>query len=308
MKRFTMVSVVCLILRALHAQEEKSLFSGSFSGSTGLFWGGVENAIQDDSEEETVYTRSFEENWVPYIQVAGQFNIYDFFLKGLVVSGIPVRAGTAKDANFPGSDNIQWRSESENDSVLKEHFQGTLGLGYALHLLGGKLSLIPQGGFTYKTRSWNAADGEALLQGKTANAAVKGVYLNSTEVTLYPSIGVELGYGINEIFEVRAGGSFFPYVLSENTLKSYFPSIENNYNRLTGMGGSAEISFLIHPPKPSSLSFILSFGYEGIYLKDGDMSVQLEGFNVPAKTEYENYSSTYDSTSLKLTLGVQVSL
>ncbi|MDR2394999.1 MAG: hypothetical protein LBD93_12720 [Treponema sp.] len=67
MKRFTMMSVVCLFLWVLYAQEGKPLFSGS----TGLFWGGVENTLYDDSAEETVYTRSFEENWVPYIQVGG---------------------------------------------------------------------------------------------------------------------------------------------------------------------------------------------------------------------------------------------
>jgi hypothetical protein len=238
-----MMSVVCLFLGVLYAQEGKPLFSGSFSGSTGLFWGGVENTLHDDSAEETIYTRSFEENWVPYIQVGGQVNVYDFFLKALAVSGIPVRAGNATDANYPDQEDILYRSRSENDSVLKEHFQGSLGLGYAFHL--GKFSLIPQGGFTYKTRSWDAADGEVLLQNSTVYAEVMGVYTNSTEVTLYPSVGLEGGYAINDLFEVRAAGSFFPYVLSETTLKNYFPSIENNYTRLTGIEGRAEISFLL---------------------------------------------------------------
>ncbi|MDR2394998.1 MAG: hypothetical protein LBD93_12715 [Treponema sp.] len=224
-------------------------------------------------------------------------------MKALAVSGIPVRVGNVTDANYPDLEEIYLRSRSENDSVLKEHFQGSLGLGYAFHL--GQFSLIPQGGFTYKTRSWDAADGKALLQERTVYAEVTGVYSNSTEVTLYPSVGLEGGYAINDFFEVRAAGSFFPYVLSETTLKSYFPSIEKNYTRLTGIGGSAEISFLFHLPK-SPLSFITSFGYEGIYLKDGNMAVQLEGFDVPSKTEPEGYSSTYDSTSFKFTLGALV--
>jgi hypothetical protein len=310
MKRFIMmIGALCLVCGILYAQEGKSrFFSGSFSVSSGLFWGGVENTLFDDrsatpSDQKTVYTRSLEENWVPYVQAGGQINFFDFFLKGAVVSAIPVRAGKAEDANFPDGEDAL-RSRSENDSILKEHFQGSAGLGYAFRF--GKWQLVPQAGFTYRTRSWDAADGEALFQNQANYSSVNGVYNATTEVTMYPSIGLEGAFTINDLFEIRAGGNFFPYVLSETTLKNYFPNIENNYARFTGLGGSAELSFLFTPRKLQYLSLMAGFGYEGIYLKDGEVSLQAEGFNVPEKTEVDYYSAGYDSTAFKFTLGAIV--
>jgi hypothetical protein len=311
MKRFIMmIGALCLACGVLYAQESKSrFFSGSFSVSSGLFWGSVENSLSDDrgdtpSDQKTAYTRSLEENWVPYVQAGGQLNFFDFFLKGAVISAIPVRAGKAEDANFPDSGEIALRSRSENDSVLKEHFQGNAGLGYAFHF--GKWQIIPQAGFTYKTRSWDAADGKALFQGRAEYYSVNGVYSSTTEVTMYPSIGLEGAFTINDLFEIRAGGNFFPYVLSETTLKNYFPNIENNYAKFTGLGGSAELGFLFTPRKLQYLSLMAGFGYEGIYLKDGDVSAQVEGFNVPEKTEIDYFSAAYDSTTFKFTLGAIV--
>jgi hypothetical protein len=303
-----------LVLGAVYAQADDAqnrLVSGSFTTSTGLFFGGADNATFDsnatDSTEEKVYSRSFDENFVPYLAIDGQLDVANFFVYGGVLSAIPVPAGASGDANYPDSDAVAYRSKSENDSRLNKHFLAQIGLGYTFKI-NSSLSIAPAAGFSVRIRSVDGVDGKALLQGRTDSIDVTGVYMSSTEVTLFPSIGLKGAYAINEVFEVQLGGSFFPYVVSESELRSSFPYIEDQYQDFTGFGGTAELALLIHPPKISYLSFLAGFNYEGIYLKEGEISLRAEGFNVPEAAAVSSFSGEYNSTLFKVILGVKINL
>jgi hypothetical protein len=312
MKRIVVVMlVVFLVSGAVYAQD--GLISGSFSTSTGSFFGRVDNATFNDQDgvdatEKKAYSRFFDETLVPYVAMEGQLNIGEFFIGGSALSALPLSGslGVSGDANFPESDLVAIRSESNSESRLNNHVLARVGLGYAFRF--GALSVTPAAGFTAQLRSWDGVNGTSLVQGKTEAVDVTGVYMTSAEVTLYPSIGLNVGYAVNDLLEVSGGGGFLPYVVSETKLQSRFPYIENQYHQFTGLGATGELNLLIHPQNLSFLALVIGCSYEGIYLTKGKVFLQAGGLDVPEASEILGYSATYNSTLFRVNLGVKVSL
>jgi hypothetical protein len=224
-----------------------------------------------------------------------------------VLTGIPVKSGDAEAKSFPDSDNIAVRQIFEHSSVLKEHFRLNAGLEYSF-AIGSRLSLTPLAAFAYQTRRLEAVDGRAVVAGNKDYANFTGHSFSITEVTMYPSIGLEGTYTINSMFDIRLAGAFYPYVSTEIEVRTNFPYIENSFFNLTGLGGSAELSGIFHPRNSNYFSLIVGFSYDGMYLKQGDVSVRVEGYETPETATVDGLESTFDSTLFKVKLGFIVTL
>jgi outer membrane protease len=254
------------------------LLGGSLDISMGSFFGGMEEQIYED--DIRVNRMDWDENWVPYLSVSGEFTLQNAYINLGLITSIPADSGAVEDIDYGYEieDSAAISSYGQHQAVVNKHLEVYPRIGYRFELKNW--SIAPELGFLYRVRKWFAIDGylQYPLIGTpwtedTRKRPQSGTIISYQETVWFPAVSLSVGYKINERFDIRASGSWYPYIEAE--------ILDNHVRSLTlfqdilkgGMGGLADLTLTYHPKRMQGLAFFLNTGWEGVFAGTGSSAI-----------------------------------
>jgi outer membrane protease len=248
------------------------IVSGSVEVSGGVLFGQSREYVLLPNGS-TLSRLDWDENGVPAVTVAGQLNVWNFFLAASVVAAIPAKSGLMQDYDWVLPDKTRNTHYSRHDASIDHHFDGSAKLGYTWRLKNWRFS--PAGGFLYRTRKWSAANGylqygsytgpDAYLTGNEQKLNLFGTGVSYEQIMFIPFAGIEIGYRFNEQFELMLDGNIYPYMWIHSFDNHFLTGVQYYDLMNGGIGGAARLSALWQPAFAANrFAFKLNVGYEFI--------------------------------------------
>jgi outer membrane protease len=316
-------SLLLCLLGCFYAYSD-GLVSGSLEVRGGVLLGQSREYVVNP--DRSILSRlDWDENGVPSVTVAGQLNVWNFFLAASVVSAIPAKSGLMQDYDWELPDKTRYTSYSQHTAHIDHHFDGSAKLGYTWRVKNWRFS--PALGFLYRTRQWSASDGylqygkPIIVKGETVSDYLTG---NEQKRNLFgtsisykqnmhiPSIGIEVGYRFNEQFELMLDGSVYPYMRIDS-FDSHFLRLTQWHDEMDGgIGGAVRLSALWKPAFAANrFAFKFNVGYEFIgsargsdsYAYIGD-AAYIDGKVYRGFMLLDPQGAKMDSNSIPITLGI----
>jgi len=157
----------CIMTTALYAQSgggqngtqtNKPLSDGSLLFRTGMIFGRMNEYVFEKGQEHETSRLEWDEYFVPYIDLCGEFSVWNFFIEGSVLSAVPVKSGKMRDYDYLLPDKPDVLSMfSEHDAILDKHFELNAALGYKFNF--NRWYIAPAVGVFYRQRKWSAENG-----------------------------------------------------------------------------------------------------------------------------------------------------
>jgi outer membrane protease len=306
--------VLLLLLSAvlpLYAEEEapkkESPVSAQLQTHIGMFFGGMTEYVYEEGRAHELSRLEWEENFVPYVAIAGDFSFRNFFVDVGVITAIPVRSGFMKDYDFmlPGSDAAS--HFSRHDALFDKHLEISPKIGYTFDF--GDWRLSPQVGFLYRNRKWSAVDGYVQYprSGPWTEDAPKqdmaGVVISYEELIWFPTVTLSGSYTIKKRYDIGLTATYYPYLHVDTVDSHMLRSTRFHDTMKGGWGGLGELSVTYVPRGTDLLNFIFAVGFEGIYPPKGSTASGAIGYDDGLIID-KGYQSKMESSLWWVSLGV----
>jgi outer membrane protease len=284
---------------ALHALDF------TFETSGGILTGKTSEYVYEG--DKCVSRLDWQDNVVPAVLVSGKVDFFGVFLRLGMLSAVPVQNGTMEDYDFlvAGSDDPSLYSK--HDAYLDKYFDGSIALGYDLHILNWRI--IPSAGFTYRNRKWTAADSflqypvSGLWTGEEPRQEVYGPVISYEQALWFPTIALELDYYVlKDRFLFSVGGSLYPVMWSDTIDNHILRSVQFYDTLREGFGGNINIGFKYYFGDNERLALQVSVGYEKIGLK-GNTAMKETGVSDDKLVVTDGYGSRMESGQWLVILG-----
>jgi len=274
--------LLLIALPCVYADEEKpdgggakSPFGGAIELVTGVYFGGMNEYVFIKGRDHELSRLEWEENFVPYIDVRGQFDFWNFFAAVSLSTSIPVRSGVMRDYDFILPNNNAVSHYSEHDALFDKHLEINPEIGWGSYI-GRRWYLGASAGFLYRNRKWTAAGGYTQYPplGEPWSASLPkekqaGTVITYEESLWAPELTLYVDFFPNERFVIEAVSSWYPY-LDITTIDTHILRRTRFRDKMQGGWGTlAEINMAYHPKTSNIVAFRLGFGYEGIFSARG---------------------------------------
>ena len=276
-KRFFLLCLCALlsVSAAVYADGEKSPFGGSIELFTGIFYGSMNEYVFEKGKDHELSRLEWEEHFVPYLDLRGEFDFWNFFACLSLITSIPVKSGNMRDYDYMLSDSEKPSHFSQHDAMFDKHLEVYPEIGWGLDV--GRWFLGASAGVLYRNRKWSAAGGYTqypLMMGEYWSEDLPkqeqaGVIIVYEESLWAPVLTLYADFSLNERFTLGAAGSWYPY-LNVKTIDTHILRQTRFHDEMKGgWGVLAEIDLTYHPITSDIVDFRLGFGYEGLFPKRG---------------------------------------
>jgi outer membrane protease len=301
-------SFLFFLFSAVLVHAENPL-SGSLQTHLGSFFGGMNEYVYEEGREHELSRLEWEENFVPYVAVAGELTAWNFFLNLSLISAIPVKSGFMQDFDYmlPSSDETS--HYSKHDAMFEKHLEISPKIGYLFDF--GKWYIAPSAGILFRNRKWSAVDGYTQYPDKGPwNEGIEkkdmaGVVISYEESMWSPIVTLSGGFNIGERFGIGLTGTWYPYLFI-NTIDSHMIRATRFHDTMEGgFGILGELSFTYYPKGSDMLNFIFAAGYEGIFAEKGTTASGAIGYDNGLVID-SGYQSKMESNLGWISLGVMM--
>jgi outer membrane protease len=309
-KKTVIAALVCIWISA-QAYAEIPI-GGSLQTHIGMFFGGMTEYVYEKGRDQELSRLEWEENFVPYVVVSGELDIWKFFLEASVITAIPIRSGLMRDYDYmlPGSD-VQ-SHYSEHDAIFDKHLEIAPKLGYFFSI--GRFSFAPSIGILFRSRKWTATGGFAQYPSvgawseDTPKEKMAGAVISYEESTWFPTVSLESGFAINDRFNLGLTAVWYPYLDIKTIDSHYIRKTQFHDTMRGGMGCLAELSImysLYSKRKATGHHFLAAVGYEGLFPPKGTTDIGSVGYDTGLVRD-ENYQSKMESNLFWFSLGIML--
>ena len=260
----------------IHAEEaaadtEKQPFGFNVELMTGMFLGGTDELVYQKGRDHELSRLEWEENFVPYLELIGGFDFWNFFTTVSVITSIPVRSGVMRDYDFMLANSNDASHYSEHDSMFDKHLEIYPEIGWGADI--GRWYLGAAAGFIYRNRKWSAVDGYTQYPAKIGEPwssdmpkeQQSGTIITYEEALWAPSVSLYVDFSITKNTTIGFLGTFYPY-LNVTTIDTHLLRQTQFRDKMQGGWGILAGLDLHYSPKTSDIvDFRFGFGYEGMF-------------------------------------------
>jgi outer membrane protease len=251
-------------------------FSSSLETSAGFFYGTTSEFVY---EGDRVLSRlDWQEYFIPYLSLAGTFEVKNFIFYLNLTSGLPGKGGAMEDYDFLDPAGTAHTHYSRHNAELENHLEINPSIGYRFRLRD--FGITPAVNFTYQTRTWAANDGYTQYPGQ-GKRSMAGEVITYEETAWFPGISLALDYTFWGRLGVSVEGCFYPY-MEFNTIDTHILRLTRFYDAIKGgTGGYAGLSLRYNPTHSGKMGFTAAVAWEGVYSRKGTISSGAVGYGEP---------------------------
>jgi outer membrane protease len=261
---------------ALHAEDKP--FKGSVEVLTAAFFGGMNEYVFEKDRKHEVSRLEWDENFVPYIDLRGQFEFWDFFTCLSLITSIPVKSGRMRDYDYTIPNSSAVSHYSEHDALFDKHLEIFPEIGWGRHI--GNWYFAASAGFLYRNRKWTASGGWTQypsVDGEAWNDSVPkeqqaGTIITYEEAFWTPVITLYADFTITKSFTIGLASGWYPYLDITTVDTHILRSIQFFDHMQGGWGTTVDLSLTWQPANTESVAFLFGMGYEGIFPQRGTTS------------------------------------
>ena len=282
---------------------------GSLQLYTGMLFGGMTEYVYERGREQELSRLEWEENFVPYLDLIAEFDIWNIFLRVSVLTVIPIPSGLMRDYDYKLPDSDARSHYSEHNAMFDKHLEIEPEIGCFFSV--GRFSFAPGIGILFRSRKWTAVDGfvqypaAGAWSEDTSKQKIAGAIISYEESTWFPTINLDTSFWINDRFTLGLTAVWYPY-LEVKTIDSHYLRKTRFHDEMRGgMGCLAEIFLTYSPVRATGHHFIASFGYEGLFPVKGSSGIGAMGYDNGLEWD-DRYQSKMESHLFWFSIGIMI--
>ncbi|MDR2519363.1 MAG: omptin family outer membrane protease [Spirochaetaceae bacterium] len=272
-----------LVMLAAGPGHAEVPLGGSIQLFTGVLFGGMTEYVYERGREQDLSRLEWEENFVPFLDLIGEFTIWNIFLRVSVLTAIPIQSGRMRDYDYMLPDSGARSHYSEHNAMFDKHLEIEPEIG--CFFSAGRFSFAPGIGVLFRSRKWTAADGfvqypvSGAWSEDTPKQGMAGAIISYEESTWFPTINLDTSFWINDRFTLGLTTVWYPY-LEVKTIDSHYLRATRFHDEMRGGTGCLAEVFLVYSPvKKTGHYFMASFGYEGLFPTKGSSGIGAMGYD-----------------------------
>jgi outer membrane protease len=145
----------CIAIVSLSCTWSLFPLDTTFAFDIGVLTGTTREYVYEG--DKCISRLDWKDNAIPVLSFSVQAALFGAFLRLGINSAVPVQSGTMEDFYFLVAGSDEPSLYSKHSAYLDKYFDGSLTLGYDLHISAWRLT--PSASFTYHNRKWTAQDG-----------------------------------------------------------------------------------------------------------------------------------------------------
>ena len=254
--------------------KKASPFGGSIELFTGVFYSDMIEYVFEKGRKDELSRLEWEEHFVPYLNLRGEFDFWNFFTCVSLITSIPVRSGYMRDYDYMLSDTGRPSHFSQHDAMFDKHLEIYPEIGWGIDIW--RFYFGASAGFLYRNRKWSATGGYTQYpkQGEywsddLPKQEQAGTVITYEESLWAPVLSLYIDFSINERFTIGNTTSWYPYI-NVKTIDTHILRQTRFHDEMLGGWGILTETNVTYRPKTSDIvNFKLGFGYEGLFPNRG---------------------------------------
>lgn len=263
-------AVLASALTQVRAEETRPPLRANIELDVGMFLGGMDEFVHEKGENHELSRLEWDENFVPYVDLRGEFEFWNFFVAASVITSIPVKSGQMRDYDYMLADSTAVSHYSQHEAFFDKHLEVHPEIGGGIYLRNWYIGV--SAGFLYRNRKWSAMNGytQYPAKGEAWSASLPqkeqvGTVITYEEILWAPETTLYVDYTLNEHFTLSLAGTWYQY-LHVNTIDTHVLRLTRFEDEMKGGNGVlAEIGILYRPKTSDIIGFRTAFGYEGMF-------------------------------------------